>query len=94
MCWVKSRRSRRAASSSSQAHVVSHSFSKAVLLQDKRGDSQGSQGGVLAKGFGNCPVSRLCRVLIFTHKVHVEMGCFSRDVPSLGEPLPCLDPRL
>lgn len=56
VCWVKSCRSGRAASSSSQAHVVSHSFSKAVSLQDKRGDSQMSQGGVLAKGLGNCPL--------------------------------------
>lgn len=56
MCWVKSCRSRRAASSSSQARVVSHSFSKAVSLRDKRGGGQGSQGGVLAKGFGNCPL--------------------------------------
>jgi len=50
---------------------------------------------------GRCPrqrnvpfVSRLCRVLIFAHKVHVEMGCLSRDVSSLGKPLPCPDHRL
>lgn len=73
MCWVKSCGS--PASSSSQAHVVSHSFSKAVSMQNKRGDSQGSQGGVLAKGFVIVPsVSRLCRALNFTHKVRVEMG--------------------
>lgn len=64
-------------------------------MQNKGGDSQGSQGGVLAKGFVIVPsVSRLCRALNFTHKVHVEMGCLSRDVPSLGDPLPRPDPRL